>query len=306
MDPEAILAQIRETERSMVRELVSQAKNPAFGVKEPSIIMYGRTDITEGYWRLLSDCQYDIEEGVRLLKAAYDWHVAIRPRMRVLIPKVYSERPGMFSLRQIGFDSDGRSILYHCFAQDHAAKSDWTLDAMLTHAVHIVDNAGRCSQHRGGEERGMTVKLIIDCSGFSIVPFKSHDTMSKLHQTLMLLYPNVLDSVTIINSSPEVRIIWSAISDLLDDSLQGKVKFTSMKELNEQIGPVSTEVLVWLQTEVRDNGLTPMSAMQRKFWCAPTKGTHDPRGTNSFVSEYITKGNSPHGFENHPGIVHGS
>lgn len=305
-DADAILARIRETERCMVQELVSQVQKPSAGVPEPGIVMYGRTDITEGYWRLLSDCQYDLEEGLSLLQEAYKWQLKVRPKMKALIPKVYSQKPGLFSLRQIGFDSDGRPILYHCFAQDQAMDSDWTVDGMLTHAVHIVDNAGRSSQHKAGEERGMTVKLIIDCSGFTAVPFKSYENITKLHRTLMLLYPNVIENVTIVNFTPEVRIIWSSIADLLDDSLSSKVKFILMKDLNERIEPVPSEVLVWLQHEIRDNGLPSLSAVQKNFWRAPSKGPHDPRGTGKFVADFISGKQAPHGYENHPGIVYGS
>ncbi|XP_065179950.1 uncharacterized protein LOC135810385 [Sycon ciliatum] len=291
----------------MVRELMKQVDIKSNGIRDASVAMYGRTDIMEGYWRLLSDCQYDIEEGLRLLKAACDWHDAVRPKMKALIPKVYRDQPGLFSLRQIGFDGDGKPILYHCFAQDHASPGDWTVDGILTHVVHIVENAGRSSRDKGGEERGMTMKLVIDCSGFVAAPFKSYENLTKLHQTLMLLYPNVIDTIAVVNYGREARIVWSGICDILDDSLQQKVKFCPEKELDENLGPLSYDVLNWLQMEIHANSKATLGPVQRNFWL-PTKGSsdHDPRGSKTFVTELIDRKSDSDGFENHPGIMYGS
>lgn len=296
---DAILEQIRATQRAMVAELREAAKKPTYGITNPSVLMFGKENMIEGYWRYLSDCNWDLEEALRLMKSAHDWQTKMAAKVREAKAAAYRANPGLFSLRQVGFDKEGRPVLYGCFAQNSAAAADWTIDSVIAHLVHICENAGRTCKQRS-EEGGYQMQVVIDCTGFTAQPFQKADVIIKIHQTLTLLYPEVVQGVFVVSYTQEVRNVWSGIKEHFDDSLQAKVKFVHPSSISETFrGLFGLDLLEWLMEEIRANKTTPMPKHQKEYYL-PHAG-HDPRGSAIYVSSYLKPG-QPDGHKPHPGI----
>ena len=297
---DAILQQIRETQRAMVQELQESIKKPTYGITNPSLVMFGREGSKEGYWRFLTDCNWDLEEAIKLMKSAHDWHTKLGPKVEEIKALAYKSKPGLFSFRQVGFDMEGHPVLYGCFAQNSAAPADWTVDACIAHFAHIAENAGRTCKQRD-EEGGFVNEIILDCTGFSAAPFQKAEFLIKLHQTMTLLYPEVVKGVLVINYSQEVRNVWSGIKEHFDDTLQGKVKFVPPSSIADTFhGMFGTELYDWLMVEIKANKVHPLPKEQQEFYKCH-KG-HDPRGSPIYVSTFLLP-THPDGHIPHPGIT---
>ena len=300
----AILEQIKSTQRDMVAELAAAVKKPSFNVANPSLLMFGREDKVEGYWRFLQQTEWDLEDSLKLIQSAYEWHVRSGDVVRGILKDLYTRSPGFLSLRQIGFDKTGRPALYGCFAQNGSKPAEITVDSAIAHFVHLAEMAGRTNVQRDSEDGGSSNVIIIDCSGFDFRYFQKADTILKVYQTLCLLYPNVIHSISVVNYTQEVRNTWSTLKSSLGESLASKVKFlpptTTAKALSENFG---LEAVQWLQAEMRLNKETPLPPSQVTFYeaCAD----HDPRGTALYVSTYLNKDGFPDGHRPHGGIMFG-
>ena len=210
----------------------------------------------------------------------------------------------VFSLqRQVGFDKEGRPLLFLCFHQNSATAAEHTVDAVISFSQQIAENAGRTSKQQGTEESGRTIAVVVDCGGLQPKALLQPTMLVKAHQTLTLLYPHTISSVLLFNYSPEVRDTWKKLRSYLDDDLAGKVKFVASLNANKTLTTTyPPDVSQWLKEEMAANKTQPLPDAQQHFWL-PNQ-PHDPRGALSYVAEFLS-GKRTAGYEPHPGIMYG-
>lgn len=304
-DEAAIREQIKATQRDMVSTLVEAIKKPSFNITDPSVVMYGKKGTEEGFWRFLEQGAWDLENAVKLIQSAFEWHAKVGPAVKSILEEVYTKQPGYLSLRQVGFDKVGRPVLYGCFAQNAVRAADLSVDGVIAHLVHLTENAGKTNVEKDStSETGCTNIIILDCSGFEPRFFLKPDMLLKVNQTLCLLYPNVIHSVLVVNYSQDVRNTWSTIKGTFDGGLVAKVKFVPPTAISQTLDDMfGLSLIQWLQAELRLNKETPLSPSQASFYLK--NAAHDPRGCDVYVDAYLDKDGYPNGHQPHAGIMFG-
>lgn len=129
-------------------------------------------------------------------------------------------------------------------------------------------------------------------------------------------YPERLGSAVIVNHKSIFYSIWKAIRKFLDPVTAKKVVFlknpkkhsssssSSKKERNLSEGLrefCDEETAQWLETEIRLN--QNITETQMRFWEKPSSSVHDPRGTDTFIREFVECKPAPNNFMPHPNIT---
>lgn len=125
-------------------------------------------------------------------------------------------------------------------------------------------------------------------------------------------YPERLGKAIIVNYKSIFKRIWSAIKSFLDPVTASKIMFLKTKKkptsrsktkmLGEGLREICDEATAkWLEEEIMAN--KEITEAQMRFWENPSGNTHDPRGTEAYLKEYVDCETAPNGFMPHPNIV---
>ncbi|CAH8819318.1 unnamed protein product [Schistosoma curassoni] len=106
--------------------------------------------------RFLVARNYVVEDAFKQLKTAVEWRREYQPL--TIQCKWCHETPGFHSVRQVGFDREGRPLMYACFAQCQTLKNN--PDDVVCHMVYLIEHAKRSIQTSVN-----TLVFIIDCTG---------------------------------------------------------------------------------------------------------------------------------------------
>lgn len=228
--------------------------------------------------RFIKARKYVLKDAYKQLANSIEWRREYQPTQVECI--WCTEQPGYHGIRQVGFDSEQRTVMYACFAQCHTNKN--TTEDVIAHVVYLMENAIRCSEILSDE-----LVIVMDCTGFSL-PCCNPKIGKQFVQTFADNYPEHLNRFYLINHNPMLQGVWKAIKVFVDPNTAKKVKLVKKERMEslfeERLGP---ELAVWLREEIRLNR-TSISETQLRFWQAPQEpGAHDPRGAPSYVKKYI-------------------
>ncbi|VDP70560.1 unnamed protein product [Echinostoma caproni] len=229
--------------------------------------------------RFLKARKFVLNDAFKQLSSAIEWRRTYRPRQ---VDCTYClQTPGFHGIRQVGFDPQGRPVLYACFAQCQTLKN--TAEDVIAHVVYLVENAMRCDEP--GKDQWI---IIIDCTGLTL-PCCNPKLGKQFNQTFGNCYPEHLARFFLVHHNPFFQGIWKAIRVFVDPVTVKKVKLVRKEKISKVFDEYfDAEMSEWLKTELALNK-TNITEAQRKFWEGPSQsGVHDPRGTASYVAKYIT------------------
>ena len=130
-------------------------------------------------------------------------------------------------------------------------------------------------------------------------------------QILSNYYPERLGLVICVNHSAIFQGIFNAIKVFVQPNTVAKCQLVrSKKKYTECFKKYfSDELTTWLLQEIKANKRDPMSEKQRSFWSdIDPEVDHDPRGTPSYMTEYVDtfdscRGSGKQKHKPHPNIV---
>ncbi|KAF6769562.1 hypothetical protein AHF37_12167 [Paragonimus kellicotti] len=122
------------------------------------------------------------------------------------------------------------------------------------------------------------------------LPCCNHKIGRQFSQTFGSNYPEHLYRFFLVHHNPVLQGVWKAIRVFVDPNTVKKVKLVKKDKIDRVFDEAfGSETSTWLKEELRLNR-TDISEAQRRFWEGPRlKGTHDPRGTHSYVKNYVKK-----------------
>lgn len=236
--------------------------------------------------------KYDLNASTKMLTEAVEWRREYRP---LKADCTYChENPGFHCIRQVGFDSSGRPIIYSNFSQASAAKNS-PADTIM-HCVQMLENVRR--SFKGSATK---IVMVIDCSGMTL-PCCNPNLGRQVMHVFADFYPERLGRAVVVNHKAIFQQIWRAIKRFLDPVTASKMTFIKLKNLSEGLREFCDESTAkWLEEEIRMN--REMTEAQMRFWEKPSGGAHDPRGTDEYIRDYVDCPKPPNGFQPHPNIV---
>ncbi|VDL99737.1 unnamed protein product [Schistocephalus solidus] len=107
-------------------------------------------------WRYLKARSGNIEEAQKMVRKSIEWRRTYKPY--AIDCQWCHQKPGLHSLRQVGFDEAGRPVLYSSFTQ--AATSRNTAAEAISHLTYVLENAVKSMPD--GVSQWV---LVFDCSG---------------------------------------------------------------------------------------------------------------------------------------------
>ncbi|KAH8857971.1 Random slug protein 5 [Schistosoma japonicum] len=183
--------------------------------------------------------------------------------------------------RQIGFDREGRPVMYACFAQCQTLKN--SPDDVICHMVYLIEHAKRSIQTSVNN-----MIFIIDCTGFTLSCCNLKIGKKFIH-TFANCYPEVLYQFILINHSRLFHSIWRTIKCFIDPNTVKKVKLLRKDKFYSLFNKMfNNETVQWLLDEITLNQ-KDLTEIQLKFWQYNTiqSNIHDPRGTQQYIQQYI-------------------
>lgn len=247
--------------------------------------------------RYLKSRDGNVDLTEKMLCKSMEWRRTYKPL--TIDCRWCHERPGMHTLRQVGFDEAGRPVLYSSFTQ--AATQRNTAEESVTHLVYVLENAVKTMAP------GITQwVLIFDCSGMTTTA--CHPRLGyECAQVLANHYPERLGTAFCVLPGAAFQAAWRAIRAFLPSITAAKVKLikskAKMRGVFEPIfSPATTD---WLIEEISLNRRKTITDGQKRFWQAPEdRGgviVHDPRGAVDYVTGWLH--DHPSGHRAHPNIV---
>eukprot|EP00736_Rhodelphis_marinus_P005426 Rmarinus@m.5115 len=238
---------------------------------------------------------WDVARASAMLRSTVEWRAERKPaeiQCRWCI-----ERPGYHTWRQVGFDRLGRPVVYSCFAQ--AATQSYTGEDSVTHLVYAIENAVKTM-----EPHVEAWVWVLDFTGFGLracnpaLARAANDVLAK-H------YPERLGLFLALNPPWMFGKLWSAISVILDPYTAQKVRFVGSDKIDEAFEELfDNEMSLWLREEMEENLSLPHNTSQVEFWKpSHAEAGHDPRGTQSYVAEYLDAHPHDTGHNPHPNII---
>ncbi|KAK4468187.1 hypothetical protein MN116_008347 [Schistosoma mekongi] len=230
--------------------------------------------------RFLVARNYVVNDAFEQLKTAVEWRREFQPL--TVQCKWCHETPGFHSVRQVGFDREGRPLMYACFAQCQTLKN--SPDDVICHMVYLIEHAKRSIQTSVNN-----MIFIIDCTGFSL-SCCNLKIGKKFIQTFANCYPEVLYQFILINHSRLFHSLWKTIKCFIDPNTVKKVKLIRKDKFNEFFTTMFTnETVQWLLDEITLNKQINLSDIQLQFWHTHSIqcNQHDPRGTQQYIKQCI-------------------
>lgn len=230
--------------------------------------------------RFLKARNWSVDESEVLLKKAVEWrreHDVINVEC-----KWCHNKPGFHSIRQVGFDTQGRPVIYACFTQ--ITSNTPTVDDTVAHCTYLIENAQKTMSD------GVTTWVfLLDCRGMTL-PACNPKIGYGLTQIFANFYPERLGQVVCLHHNPVFHGVWNAIKVFLHQNTVAKVRLIkSKRKISEEFKKLfDTELHEWLLEEMKLNKEKPISPGQKAFWKSPeAPATHDPRGCPSYIRNYV-------------------
>ncbi|RTG82199.1 uncharacterized protein DC041_0000330, partial [Schistosoma bovis] len=182
--------------------------------------------------------------------------------------------------RQVGFDREGRPLMYACFAQCQTLKNN--PDDVVCHMVYLIEHAKRSIQTSVN-----TLVFIIDCTGLTVACCNPK-IGKKFVQTFADCYPETLYKFILINHGTFFHGIWKAIKVFIDPNTVKKVKLIRKEKIQRTFNEMFTpDTITWLLDEIKLNKIN-ITENQLRFWESPhSYELHDPRGTHEYIQRCI-------------------
>ncbi|CAH8581159.1 unnamed protein product [Schistosoma intercalatum] len=228
--------------------------------------------------RFLVARNYVVEDAFKQLKTAVEWRREYQPL--TIQCKWCHETPGFHSVRQVGFDREGRPLMYACFAQCQTLKNN--PDDVVCHMVYLIEHAKRSIQTSVN-----TLVFIIDCTGLTVACCNPK-IGKKFVQTFADCYPETLYKFILINHGTFFHGIWKAIKVFIDPNTVKKVKLIRKEKIQRTFNEMFTpDTITWLLDEIKLNKIN-IAENQLRF-CESTHSyeLHDPRGTHEYIQRCI-------------------
>ncbi|CAH8597150.1 unnamed protein product [Schistosoma bovis] len=228
--------------------------------------------------RFLVARNYVVEDAFKQLKTAVEWRREYQPL--TIQCKWCHETPGFHSVRQVGFDREGRPLMYACFAQCQTLKNN--PDDVVCHMVYLIEHAKRSIQTSVN-----TLVFIIDCTGLTVACCNPK-IGKKFVQTFADCYPETLYKFILINHGTFFHGIWKAIKVFIDPNTVKKVKLIRKEKIQRTFNEMFTpDTITWLLDEIKLNKIN-ITENQLRFWESPhSYELHDPRGTHEYIQRCI-------------------
>ena len=198
------------------------------------------------------------------------------------------QNPLALCLRVVGYDKDGRPIIYTNFKHAH---DRWDVEANILHLTLVLETCCRILKERCKKGWNKTASsrqwiFIIDFDGFGIWdqnPKTATHTIKVLDR-----YPELMNRVIMVNAPFLFSATWKMIKPLLDSRVKEKVVFLSDKAMGEDIelrDRLGDEAMDWILREVRDNLDRRSAESPKRYWVPPSGEGHDSRGIQSYVED---------------------
>lgn len=213
------------------------------------------------------------------LAGSWHWHARVQPH-RVFCAACARD-PMSHSLRPVGFDAQGRLVLYTCFATAHDRFDPATAIAHLTRLLHDAQ-----ALLDADESRASKWCLFIDFHGYSL---RDNDPRTATNAIWLLHhFPERLGLAVMFNAGRLFDILWRAIRKLLKPDTASKVSFvSSMDTADPNVLALGPPMIAWLSAEAAENRTA--AARTKRYWEAYDKAgrpkPHDPRGLAEFVGD---------------------
>ena len=290
-NPSQDLFQMTEHERELVPMLRDMVKD----LPDPDNHLERDEDVV----RFIRARPNSIDEAHNMLRNHLIWRQSERPwRLHCEA----CEREGWHhALRQVGFDGQGRAIVYTCFDQCSDKKG---FDDGDKHMVYAIENAVKAMLHydrqnnRIGDGKWI---WMLDYAGFGIKNCSVAQSKAPL-AIMQNHYPERLHKVVMLNAPWIFGTFLPLLKPFIDAKTYEKATFirgdqdTVRASLRELLGANATlGVVDWLVTEMAENRKSPFPRTQFEFWKdhygngESAGANHDPRGPKEWVSEYIMK-----------------
>ncbi|CAH8575573.1 unnamed protein product [Heterobilharzia americana] len=234
--------------------------------------------------RFLVARNYVVQDAFKQLTTAVEWRREFKPLTTQC--KWCHETPGFHSIRQVGFDLEGRPVMYASFVQCQTLKNN--ADDVIYHMVYLIENA-----RRSVKSSMKTLIFIVDCTGLTIACCNPK-IGSKFIQTFADCYPETLCKFILINHNPFFHGIWKAIRVFIDPNTVKKVKLIKKEKIQKTFDEMfDKETVTWLMEELQLNR-REINENQLRFWELPKAvqqanscQLHDPRGTPQYIQNFI-------------------
>lgn len=233
-----------------------------------------------------------LEKSAEMLRKHLQWRQETKP-WQAHCPAC-DETPGYHALRQIGFDLQGRPIIYTCFVQ--CADGTGIRNGM-EHLMYAIENAVVAMKEY--DQRNQQIGdgkwvWMLDYAGFGYQNMSlssSKDPLALLQQH----YPERLHKVIMLNAPWIFGGFLTMLKPFIDAKTFAKAAFVRGAREEVQKGlyalglgnDAKDDVVEWILNEMEQNRITPYPETQRQFWKLPASGEHDPRGSASFIKEYL-------------------
>lgn len=208
-------------------------------------------------------------------------------------PKALAD-PHSLNMRVVGYDREGRPIVYTCFAE---ARNRWDNEANINHLTLLMDACDGFIRQRRAKGFNRTASsrqtvYVVDFDGFGI---RDQDPRLSV-QTAKLLqyYPETMGLAVFIDAPTVFSALYRVVKPLLDARVKSKIVFVSKKEGEKTLTDcLGEEASYWIVQEMQDNKAKRPDAKNgnpKKYWIACEEGEHNPRGMTSYLeSEFYVK-----------------
>ncbi|GAB5361322.1 hypothetical protein AAMO2058_000703500 [Amorphochlora amoebiformis] len=205
--------------------------------------------------RYLTANDGDVKKAVEQLKKTIEWRKEYKPWRRC--PKCEKNRLS-HNLRVIGFDKDGRAIIYTSFSQAHerfdAHGNLKHLSWVLEQAVPLMD-----------ERKASKWSWISDFDGFGTADCSPKSMF--LVKNMLAHYPERLHKAVLLEAPWLFNGLWRVVSPVLDKRTREKVVFAQLSSLNTSLAEslqLSTSLENFLLAEAKDNRIARETP--KRFW----------------------------------------
>ncbi|XP_065174376.1 uncharacterized protein LOC135804434 [Sycon ciliatum] len=261
--------------------------------------------------RYLAGYKWSLEQAQTHLMKTLRWRADVKPETWTC--EFCLETPGQHSMRQIGFDRAGRTVLYTSFVQ--CASNSFSAEESVRHMVFLLENGVRSMQHRfHTKQQNASVQdveepaaaqddtlsnhsaasssssqtgrhhhvpeqwvVVLDCTGMTLAACNPR-IASAVTAIIGNHYPERLGTVVTLNAGYLMRYAWAAIKVVLPATMASKLQFIN-SEADYRKAPVcdvfDEELREWVREEERLNRVHPLPDSQRNFWKRPLPPAHN-------------------------------
>ncbi|KAJ1620658.1 CRAL-TRIO domain-containing protein [Pavlovales sp. CCMP2436] len=245
-------------------------------------------DADEGLGAFLSDQtlrrylvanEGDTAKAAAQLTGSWRWRVKVQPQR--IACELCSRDPMSHSLRPVGFDAQGRLLMYTCFATAH---DRFDPHKSVAHLTRVLEDAQVLLDADGS--RAAKWVLFIDFHGYSMRD--SDPRAANNFVWLLQHYPERLGLAVIYNSGILFDGLWRGLRRILNPVTVSKVSFiSSMDTPDANVLAMGSEMVAWLKAEVATNRTT--EGRRARWWethdAYGLPKSHDARGVASFVHD---------------------